>query len=70
MVATIDGYVDQEEKFALQRLVDQDEKLSPSEKNSLKAYLIWRLNSPVNTAGLKARIEKLRTNEVEFLKSS
>ncbi|MCD9463730.1 ATPase [Photobacterium phosphoreum] len=68
MVATIDGYVDQEEKFALQRLVDQDEKLSPSEKNSLKAYLIWRLNSPVNTVGLKARIEKLKTNEIEFLK--
>ncbi|RTR37675.1 ATPase [Shewanella canadensis] len=68
MVATIDGYVDQEEKLVLQRLVDQDENISPSEKNSLKAYLIWRLNSPANTAGLKARIEKLKTNEIEFLK--
>jgi uncharacterized membrane protein YebE (DUF533 family) len=68
MVATIDGYVDQEEKLVLQRLVDQDENMSPSEKNSLKAYLIWRLNSPANTAGLKARIEKLKTNEIEFLK--
>ncbi|MEZ9820626.1 TerB N-terminal domain-containing protein [Shewanella sp. 10N.286.45.A1] len=68
MVATIDGYVDQQEKLVLQRLVDQDENMSPSEKNSLKAYLIWRLNSPANTAGLKARIEKLKTNEIEFLK--
>ncbi|MEZ9368934.1 TerB N-terminal domain-containing protein [Shewanella sp. 10N.286.51.B2] len=68
MVATIDGYVDQEEKLVLQKLVDQDENMSQSEKNSLKAYLIWRLNSPANTAGLKARIEKLKTNEIEFLK--
>lgn len=68
MVATIDGTVDQHEKIALQTLINHDDKLSPSEKNSLNAYLTWRLNSPVNNTGLKARIEKLGVPQVEFLK--
>ena len=68
MVATIDGTVDQHEKIALQTLINHDDKLSPSEKNSLNAYLTWRLNAPVNNAGLKARIEKLAVPQVEFLK--
>lgn len=68
MVATIDGTVDQHEKFALQTLINHDDKLSPSEKNSLNAYLTWRLNAPVNNTGLKARIEKLGVPQVEFLK--
>jgi len=68
MVATIDGIVDQHEKIALQTLINHDDKLSPSEKNSLNAYLTWRLNSPVNNTGLKARIEKLGVPQVEFLK--
>lgn len=68
MVATIDGTVDHHEKIALQTLINHDDKLSPSEKNSLNAYLTWRLNSPVNNTGLKARIEKLGVPQVEFLK--
>ncbi|GIU47602.1 TerB N-terminal domain-containing protein [Shewanella algidipiscicola] len=68
MVATIDGTVDQHEKLALQTLINHDDKLSPSEKNSLNAYLTWRLNAPVNNTGLKARIEKLGVPQVEFLK--
>ncbi|MEQ3530713.1 TerB N-terminal domain-containing protein [Pseudoalteromonas sp. XMcav11-Q] len=68
MVATIDGTVDQHEKIALQTLINHDDKLSPSEKNSLNAYLTWRLNAPVNNTGLKARIEKLGIPQVEFLK--
>lgn len=68
MVATIDGTVDQHEKIALQTLINHDDKLSPSEKNSLNAYLTWRLNAPVNNTGLKARIEKLGVPQVEFLK--
>lgn len=68
MVATIDGTVDQHEKLALQTLINHDDKLSPSEKNSLNAYLTWRLNVPVNNTGLKARIEKLGVPQVEFLK--
>ncbi|CAA0297894.1 conserved hypothetical protein [Alteromonas alvinellae] len=68
MVATIDGNVDHHEKIALQTLINHDDKLSPSEKNSLNAYLTWRLNAPVNNTGLKARIEKLSVPQVEFLK--
>ncbi|WP_105200886.1 tellurite resistance TerB family protein [Pseudoalteromonas sp. T1lg10] len=68
MVATIDGTVDQHEKIALQTLINHDDKLSPAEKNSLNAYLTWRLNAPVNNTGLKARIEKLGVPQVEFLK--
>lgn len=68
MVATIDGNVDHHEKIALQTLINHDDKLSPSEKNSLNAYLTWRLNAPVNNTGLKARIEKLGVPQVEFLK--
>ncbi|WP_368085247.1 TerB N-terminal domain-containing protein [Vibrio splendidus] len=68
MVATIDGTVDHNEKIALQTLINHDDKLSPSEKNSLNAYLTWRLNAPVNNTGLKARIEKLGVPQLEFLK--
>lgn len=68
MVATIDGTLDHHEKIALQTLINHDDKLSPSEKNSLNAYLTWRLNAPVNNTGLKARIEKLGVPQVEFLK--
>lgn len=68
MVATINGYVDQNEKSLLQKLIEHDDKLSPTEKNSLQAYLTWRLNSPASTAGLKTRIEGLKENEIEFLK--
>ncbi|EAQ67747.1 hypothetical protein MED121_17509 [Marinomonas sp. MED121] len=68
MVATIDGTVDHHEKIVLQALINHDDKLSPSEKNSLNAYLTWRLNAPVNNTGLKSRIEKLGVPQVEFLK--
>ncbi|EOV9228202.1 TerB N-terminal domain-containing protein [Vibrio parahaemolyticus] len=68
MVATIDGIVDQDEKLALQKLIEHDDRLSPSEKSSLNAYLMWRLNSPANTAGLKARIEQLNSPQIESLK--
>ncbi|MBG0753958.1 ATPase [Vibrio cidicii] len=68
MVATIDGIVDQDEKLTLQKLIEYDDRLSPTEKSSLNAYLTWRLNSPANTAGLKARIEQLNSPQIESLK--
>ncbi|MBE1274058.1 TerB N-terminal domain-containing protein [Enterovibrio baiacu] len=68
MVATIDGIVDQDEKLTLQKLIEHDDRLSPSEKSSLNAYLTWRLNSPANTAGLKARIEQFNSPQIESLK--
>ncbi|MFT6255562.1 MAG: uncharacterized membrane protein YebE (DUF533 family) [Cellvibrionaceae bacterium] len=69
MVATIDGIVDQNEELTLRKLISLDDKLSPSEKNSLNAYLTWRLNSPVSITGLKARVEQLTAPQIEFLKT-
>lgn len=68
MVATIDGVVADDEEKALRRIIEHDDKLSPTEKNSLSAYLTWRLNSPANIAGLSARIEQLNVTQIEFLK--
>ncbi|MEZ8484217.1 TerB N-terminal domain-containing protein [Vibrio splendidus] len=68
IVATIDGRVDDSEMQVLKRLIDSDDSLSPGEKTSLHAYLKWRLNSPVNMVGLKARVESLKDDEIEFVK--
>jgi uncharacterized tellurite resistance protein B-like protein len=68
MVATIDGRVDDSEMLVLKRLIDRDDSLSSGEKTSLHAYLKWRLNSPVNMAGLKARVVSLNDDEIEFVK--
>lgn len=63
MVATIDSHVDQAELNLLTQLIDHDTNLSPTEKRSLHAYLTWRLNTPSNVTGLKARIELLGKTE-------
>jgi hypothetical protein len=63
MVAAIDTEVDEQEEKTLRVLIDHDTKLSPVEKRSLHAYLTWRLNSPANMAGLKARLERLSFKE-------
>lgn len=59
MLATIDSHIDQTELNLLTQLIDHDTNLSPTEKKSLHAYLVWRLNTPSNIAGLKARLETL-----------
>lgn len=59
MVANIDDHLHDLELTVLHQLIDHDSKLSPIEKRSLHAYLIWRLNTPANMTGLKSRIEKL-----------
>lgn len=63
MVATIDSHVDQTEKKLLMQLIDHDTNLSPTEKQSLHAYLLWRLNTPSNVTGLKARVGTLGKTE-------
>lgn len=63
MVATIDSHVAQSETLVLKNLIDHDSNLSPVEKRSLHSYLVWRLNTPSNVAGLKARLENLNVNE-------
>ncbi|AWB57449.1 ATPase [Colwellia sp. Arc7-D] len=61
MVANIDSHLDEDELNVLHQLINHDIKISPTEKKSLHAYLTWRLNSPANMNGLKARLEKLDT---------
>lgn len=63
MVATIDSHLDQTELHSLTQLIDHNTNLSPTEKRSLHAYLIWRLNTPSNITGLKARVELLGKTE-------
>ena len=63
MVATIDSHVDQAELHLFTQLIDHDTNLSPTEKRSLHAYLVWRLNTPSNVTGLKARVELLGKTE-------
>lgn len=63
MMARIDGHVDDTEKALLDKLIDHRTTLSTTEKNSLHAYLLWRLHAPVNMTGLKARLEKLSGKE-------
>lgn len=63
MVASIDSHVDQAELNLLTELIDHDSNLSPTEKRSLHAYLVWRLNTPSNITGLKARVETLGKTE-------
>lgn len=63
MVAAIDNQIDQSEVAVLKQLIDHDTNLSPTEKKSLCAYLLWRLNSQANVTGLKTRLEKLGTKE-------
>lgn len=63
MVATIDGHVDETEASMLKQLIDHDTQLSPVEKRSLHAYLLWRLNTPASMTGLKKRLEALEEKE-------
>ena len=62
-VATVDSPVNQTEKNILIQLIDRDTNLSPTEKQSLHAYLVWRLNTPSNATGLKARVRTLEETE-------
>lgn len=63
MVAKIDSDVDECELTTLYQLIDHNTQLSLVEKASLHAYLTWRLNTPANMAGLKAKLERLGNNE-------
>lgn len=60
MVTQMDKHVDHSEIMTLENIVDHSTGLLPSEKRSLHAYLIWRLNSPASMIGMKARIALLQ----------
>ncbi|WP_367110624.1 TerB N-terminal domain-containing protein [uncultured Psychrobacter sp.] len=67
MVATINGYVDKREVDTLLTLLNQDSQLTPTEKDSLTAYLLWQLNTPANMAGLKATLATLDEHYIGFI---
>ena len=63
LVAGIDNHIADSEIELLGGLITQNEKLKETEKQSLHAYMHWRLNTSTNTAGLKKRLEVLNKNE-------
>jgi len=63
MIAGIDNNIDEVEVRLLNNLITQDNQLTEIEKRSLRAYMHWRLNSPANMAGLKARLESINSHD-------
>lgn len=69
LVALTDGQLDDNELNYLHSLIVNNEHLKEFEKESLRAYLKWRLHSQSTLAGLKSRIEKLGDKEIESIRS-
>ncbi|WP_201558618.1 TerB N-terminal domain-containing protein [Psychrobacter sp. 72-O-c] len=67
MVATINGCVDKREVETLLTIIDRDTQLTTIEQASLTAYLLWRLNTPSNMAGLKAKLATLDDPHISFI---
>ena len=63
LVACIDEDVHEAEVRLLQDLITGNERLTETEKRSLRAYMHWRLNTPANMSGLKKRLEALDSEE-------
>ena len=63
LVAATDDHVSDSEVKALKDVISQDSRLTETEKRSLDAYMLWRLNTPANMSGLKKRLDLLSTSE-------
>lgn len=63
LVARIDEDVHEAEVSLLRDLITGNERLTETEKRSLRAYMHWRLNTPANMSGLKKRLETLDGEE-------
>lgn len=63
MVAVIDNHIHESEVDYLRSIINNSKNLSEHEKESLHAYLMWRLDAPINMVGLKARIELINNKE-------
>lgn len=61
MIAAIDFHIHNAEHAMLNQFVESDSSLSPIEKRSLKAYLLWQLETPANITGIKARLDRFGT---------
>ncbi len=63
LVAATDDHVSDSEVSALKGVIAENSRLSETEKRSLDAYMLWRLNSPANMTGLKKRLDLLSSSE-------
>ena len=63
LVAATDDLVSDSEVKLLQDVISLDSRLSETEKRSLDAYMLWRLNTPANMSGLKKRLDLLSASE-------
>jgi uncharacterized tellurite resistance protein B-like protein len=59
IVCQSDGTVSQEEEALLKDFVENSINLTLAEKNSLKAYLLWSLNTPQTARGLSSKLSLL-----------
>ncbi len=63
MVAVADEHVAIEESETLSNLISDNRDISNIEKDSLGAYLKWRLKTPPNMVGIKTLLSKLASPE-------
>ncbi|MCZ7555985.1 MAG: TerB N-terminal domain-containing protein [Bacteroidia bacterium] len=49
--------------YILRRLIDDDDEVSATEKNSLLAFLLWCVRTQPGTAGLKKRLSEISEEE-------
>lgn len=63
LVAATDDHVSDSEVKALKDVISQNSRLTDTERRSLNAYMMWRLNSPSNMTGLKKRLGLLSPSE-------
>ena len=63
LVAATDDHIGESEVNALESVIASDRRLTEIEKDSLRAYMMWRLHSPPNIAGLKKRLEQFSSTE-------
>ena len=63
LVAAIDDHISDSEVSLLKELISQNDQLTETERRSLDAYMIWRLNTAPNMSGLKKRLAALSASE-------
>lgn len=68
MVAVSDEEVSEQEVQVVVSLIEQQDRLSDNEKASLRAYLLWQLNTPTSTQGLKAQLALLKPDALNLVK--
>jgi uncharacterized tellurite resistance protein B-like protein len=66
-IAHADGTVSDEEEQQLENQLETLFKLSPPEKERLKAYTKWLICSPPSFAGMKKKLEKLNQDQREII---